>query len=68
MRTSLDLRDDVKLLTYIYNLSWEYSTKETAQKKDILISSQLIPFKNLCLRAKARKLRGAVQKKKRGGG
>ena len=33
MRTSLDLRDDVKLLTYIYHLSWNYTTKETAPQK-----------------------------------
>ena len=33
MRTSLDLRDDVKLLTYIYHLSQNYTTKETAPQK-----------------------------------
>lgn len=58
MRTSLDLRDDVKLLTYIYNLIRNYTTKETApQKRGIPISLELISYGKLMSQGpKAREL------------
>ena len=48
MGTRLDLRDDVKLLTNIYNLSPDSTTKETARQKEFTLLATYALSKLMC--------------------